>query len=50
MSPEPNVNTCVAWRRIDLKLETAAYLAGNDTKAGKGIAGHNQFSKKQRCW
>ncbi len=36
--------------RISLKLETAVYLAGNDTQAGKSVASHNAYGRKSCGW
>lgn len=43
-------NNCAGWSGIALKSETAVYLAGNDTKAGKAVAGHNAYGKKAGGW
>ncbi|MFD1226365.1 hypothetical protein [Pseudochrobactrum kiredjianiae] len=37
-------------QKVNFRPETAVYLAGNDTQAGKGIAGHNAYGKKAGCW
>ena len=45
-----NATNCAGWKQISVKPDTALYLAGNDVKAGQGIASHNQFGNARGCW
>lgn len=45
-----SASNCAGWQKINLKPETAVYLAGNDMNAGKSIAGHNAYGKKAGGW
>ncbi|MBC8718409.1 hypothetical protein [Ochrobactrum sp. Marseille-Q0166] len=45
-----NATNCAGWKQISVKPETAVYLAGNDLKAGQGIAGHNAYRQKACGW
>lgn len=45
-----SASNCAGWQQISLKPDTAVYLAGNDTKAGIDVAGHNAYGKKAGCW